>query len=368
MKVGIPKEIKPAERRVAATPAGVKALTDHGHKVFVEAGAGIGSGFMNDEYLQAGAEMCERAQDVWTETEMILKVKEPIEPEFSWMRPGQSLFTYLHLAADQELTEKLLDKKVVGIAYETVQLEDGTLPLLAPMSEVAGALSIQMGAYCLEAKNGGKGILLSGLPGIKPARVSIIGGGVAGLAAAMVAEGIGARTYILDVNSSRLRYIRQVMGGRVVTLKSNPASIEEECLVSDLVIGTVLVPGAKAPKLISRDLVRRMQPGSAIVDVSVDQGGCAETTRPTTHEAPIYIEEGVVHYCVANMPGAVPRSSTIALTNETFTYTLAIAEKGWQKAMAEDTALKRGLNVCDGHVICAPVAECFGLPYKDLGL
>jgi alanine dehydrogenase len=296
MKVGIPKEIKPAERRVAATPAGVKALTD------------------------------------------------------------------------QELTEKLLDKKVVGIAYETVQLEDGTLPLLAPMSEVAGALSIQMGAYCLEAKNGGKGILLSGLPGIKPARVTIIGGGVAGLAAAMVAEGIGARTYILDVNFSRLRYIREVMGGRVVTLKSNPASIEEECLVSDLVIGTVLVPGAKAPRLISRDLVRRMQPGSAIVDVSVDQGGCAETTRPTTHEAPIYIEEGVVHYCVANMPGAVPRSSTIALTNETFTYTLAIAEKGWQKAMADDPTLKCGLNVCDGHVICAPVAECFGLPYKDLGL
>jgi alanine dehydrogenase len=367
MKVGIPKETKPAERRVAATPAGVKALTDHGHKVFVEAGAGIGSGFMNDEYLQAGAEICERAQDVWTEAEMILKVKEPIEPEFSWMRPGQILFTYLHLAADQELTEKLLDKKVVGIAYETVQLEDGTLPLLAPMSEVAGALSIQMGAYCLEAKNGGKGMLLSGLPGIKPARVTIIGGGVAGLAAAMVAEGIGARTYILDVNSSRLRYIREVMGGRVVTLKSNPASIEEECVVSDLVIGAVLVPGAKAPKLISRDLFRRMQPGSAMVDVSVDQGGCAETTRPTTHEAPIYIEEGVVHYCVANMPGAVPRSSTIALTNETFTYTLAIAEKGWQKAMADDPTLKCGLNVWDGHVICAPVAECFGLPYKDLG-
>jgi alanine dehydrogenase len=368
MKVGVPKEIKSAERRVAATPSGVKALTDHGHKVFVEAGAGIGSGFVDDEYLQAGAEMCERAQDVWTEAEMILKVKEPIEPEFSWMRPGQILFTYLHLAADQELTEKLLDKKVVGIAYETVQLEDGTLPLLAPMSEVAGALSIQMGAYCLEAKNGGKGILLSGLPGIKPARVTIIGGGVAGLAAAMVAEGIGARTYILDINSSRLRYIREVMGGRVLTLKSNPASIEEECLVSDLVIGAVLVPGAKAPKLISRDLVRRMQPGSAIVDVSVDQGGCAETTRPTTHEAPIYIEEEVVHYCVANMPGAVPRSSAIALTNETFTYTLAIAEKGWQKAMADDPTLKCGLNVCDGHVIFVPVAECFGLPYKDLGL
>lgn len=368
MKIGVPKEIKLAERRVAATPAGVKALTDHEHQVFVEAGAGVGSGFLDEAYLQAGAKLLERAEDIWGEADMILKVKEPIGPEFEWMRPGQILFTYLHLAADRELTDKLLARQVVGIGYETVQLDDGTLPLLAPMSEVAGALSIQMGAYCLEAKNGGMGILLSGLPGIKPARVTIIGGGMAGLAAAMVADGIGARVYILDVNSSRLRYIREVMSGRVVTLNSNPVSIEEECLVSNLVIGTVLIPGAKAPKLISRDLVKRMQAGSAIVDVSVDQGGCVETTRPTTHEEPTYVEEGVVHYCVTNMPGAVPRTSTIALTNETFTYVLAIAEKGWQKAMADNPALRRGLNVCNGQVICAPVAESFGLPCTDLDL
>jgi len=368
MKIGVPKEIKPAERRVSATPAGVKALTVHKHQVYVETGAGFGSGFLDEAYLKSGAKLLDRAEDIWGEADMILKVKEPIGPEFDWMRPGQILFTYLHLAADRELTEILLDKKIIGIGYETVQLEDGTLPLLAPMSEVAGALSIQMGAYCLEAKNGGMGILLSGLPGIKPARVTIIGGGVAGLAAAIVADGIGARVYILDVNSSRLRYIREVMSGRVVTLNSNPAIIEEECLVSHLVIGTVLIPGAKAPKLISRDLVKRMQAGSAIVDVSVDQGGCAETTRPTTHEEPTYVEEGVVHYCVTNMPGAVPRTSTIALTNETFAYVLAIAEKGWQKAMADDPALRRGLNVCNGHVICAPVAESFDIPCADLDL
>jgi len=366
MKIGVPKEIKQAERRVAVTPAGVRALTAHNHQVYVETGAGVGSGFLDEAYLQAGAKLLDRAEDIWGEAEMILKVKEPIGTEFDWMRPGQIIFTYLHLAADRELTEKLLDKKIIGIGYETVQLEDGTLPLLAPMSEVAGALSIQMGAYCLEAKNGGMGILLSGLPGIKPARVTIIGGGVAGLAAAIVADGIGARVYILDVNSSRLRYIREIMSGRVVTLNSNPASIEEECLASDLVIGTVLIPGAKAPKLISRDLVKRMQPGSAIVDISVDQGGCAETTRPTTHENPIFVEEGIVHYCVANMPGAVPRTSTMALTNETFAYVLAIAEKGWQKAMADDLALRRGLNVCNGQIICAAVAESFGLPCTDL--
>jgi alanine dehydrogenase len=305
MKIGVPKEIKLAERRVAATPAGVKALTDHEHQVYVEAGAGVGSGFLDEAYLQAGAKLLERAEDIWGEADMILKVKEPIGPEFEWMRPGQILFTYLHLAADRELTDKLLAKQVVGMA---------------------------------------------------------------GLAAAMVADGIGARVYILDVNSSRLRYIREVMSGRVVTLNSNPVSIEEECLVSNLVIGTVLIPGAKAPKLISRDLVKRMQAGSAIVDVSVDQGGCVETTRPTTHEEPTYVEEGVVHYCVTNMPGAVPRTSTIALTNETFTYVLAIAEKGWQKAMADNPALRRGLNVCNGQVICAPVAESFGLPCTDLDL
>jgi alanine dehydrogenase len=361
MKIGVPKEIKPAEKRVAATPANVKVLADYNHQVFVEKGAGEGSGFFDEAYRQAGAELLDRPEDVWGEADMIVKVKEPIGPEFDRMKPGQILFTYLHLAADQGLTTELLQRKIIGIGYETVQLPDGTLPLLAPMSEVAGALSIQMGAYCLEAKNAGMGILLSGVPGVRPARITIIGGGVAGMAAAIVASGIGASVSILDINPARLAYIRDVMGGRVVTISSNPANIEEECLGSHLVIGTVLIPGAKAPKLISRHLLRRMQRGSAIVDISVDQGGCAETTRPTTHEDPIYVEEGVVHYCVANMPGAVPRTSTIALTNATFTYVLAIADKGWQKAMKGDPTLRRGLNLYDGKITCDAVAESFGM-------
>jgi alanine dehydrogenase len=362
MKIGVPREIKPSERRVALPPQCVKILSDRRHQVFVEKGAGAGSGFSDHSYAKAGAQMLEEARDVWEEADMIVKVKEPMGPEFEWMREGQALFTYLHLAADRKLTDNLLARRVVGIGYETVQLDDGTLPLLAPMSEVAGALSVQEGAYCLEAKNGGKGILLSGVPGVRPARVVIIGGGVAGLSAATVAAGIGARVSILDINHVRLGYIRDVMQGRVVTINSNPANIEEECLSSDLVICTVLIPGARAPKLISRDLVRRMQPGSAVVDISIDQGGCAETSRPTTHENPIYLEEGVVHYCVSNMPGAVPRTSTIALTNATFTYVLALAEKGWQKAVAEDPALRMGLNVFDGKILCRAVAESFHLP------
>jgi alanine dehydrogenase len=365
MKIGVPKEIKPAENRVALTPAGVKALIDHKHEVLVEASAGVGSGFFDEAYAQAGARMVLRADELWEEADMVTKVKEPIGPEFSWMKPGQILFTYLHLAASGELTQQILAKKIVAIGYETVQLQDGTLPLLAPMSEVAGALSVQMGAYCLEAKNGGMGILLSGVPGVRPARVAVIGAGVAGMAAATVASGIGARVSILDVNPARLAYIRDVMQGRVVTINSNPANIEEECLNSDLVICTVLIPGAKAPKLLSRGLVGRMKKGSAIVDISIDQGGCAETSRATTHENPIYIEEGVVHYCVANMPGAVPRTSTIALTNATFNYVLAVAEKGWQKAVAEDPALRRGLNVYEGKIVCKPVADAFGLEYTQ---
>jgi alanine dehydrogenase len=368
MNIGIPREIKQAEKRVAATPAGVKALTAHGHRVYVEATAGIGSGFQDEAYAQAGAKLLKKAQSVWEKADMILKVKEPIGPELEYMKPGQVLFTYLHLAAARELTENILQKKIIGIGYETVQLQDGSLPLLAPMSEVAGALSVQMGASCLEAKNGGMGILLSGVPGVRPARVTVIGAGVAGLAAATVASGIGARVSILDINPVRLAYIRDVMQGRVVTVNSNPANIEEECLGSDLVICTVLIPGAKAPKLISRNLVRRMKNGSAIVDISIDQGGCTETSRPTTHEDPIYIEEGVVHYCVANMPGAVPRTSTIALTNATFAYVLALAEKGWKKAIAEDPALRNGLNVCEGKVTCKPVAEVFGLKYSEIKL
>ena len=361
MIIGVPKEIKPAENRVSATPAGVKALSDHGHKILVEAGAGQGSGFLDEAYVEAGATILNSADEVWAGAEMIIKVKEPIGPEFDRMKPGQILYTYLHLAADKELTRKLLDRKIVGIAYETVQLPDGTLPLLAPMSEVAGRLSVQMGAYCLEAKNGGMGILLSGVSGVRPARVTVLGGGVAGLAAASIAVGMKAQVAILDINPARLRYIEDIYGDRLVTVMSNPATIEREVLGSHLVISSVLIPGASAPKLISRDLVQRMMPGSAIVDIAVDQGGCAETIRPTTHQDPIYVEEGVVHYAVTNMPGAVPRTSTIALTNVTLGYALAIANQGWQKAMMNDHALKLGLNVVDGALVCKPVADSFDM-------
>jgi alanine dehydrogenase len=365
MKIGVPREIKPAENRVGTTPAGVKALVEAGHQVFVEREAGQGSGFSDREYARSGATLLERAQDVWAEAEMVVKVKEPIGPEFEAMRPGQILFTYLHLAADRELTERLLDREVVGVAYETVQQPDGSLPLLAPMSEVAGRLSIQMGAYCLEATHGGLGILLSGVSGVRPARVAVLGGGVAGLAAAVVAAGVGARVSILDVNPERLRYLQEILGGRLATVMSNPASVEEECLQSHLVIGSVLIPGAKAPKLIDRDLLRRMMPGSALVDIAVDQGGCSQTSRPTTHQEPTFVEEGVVHYCVANMPGAVPRTSTMALTNVTLPYALAMAGKGWERAMADDPALAKGLNVCQGQVVCPPVAEAFDLPLAE---
>jgi alanine dehydrogenase len=361
MKIGIPKEIKQAEKRIAATPAGVKAFIDHNHQVFVEKGAGLGSGFEDEEFIRAGARILDNPDDVWGESDMIIKVKEPIGPEFYRMRPGQILYTYLHLAADRELTQKLLDRKILGIAYETVQLDDGSLPLLSPMSEVAGRLSVQMGAFSLEAKNGGMGILLSGVSGVRPARVTIIGGGVAGLSAAVVAVGIGAQVSILDNNPLRLRYLEDITDSRLVTIMSNPANIEEECINSHLVIGSVLIPGAKAPKLITRHIVRRMMPGSAIVDISVDQGGCCETSHPTTHEDPTFIEERVVHYCVANMPGAVPRTSTIALTNVTLTYGLAIATKGVEKAMAEDPALRKGLNVVDGQVCYPAVADAFDM-------
>jgi len=361
MKIGIPREIKSAEKRVAATPSGVKAFIDHNHQVFVEKGAGLGSGFRDEEYVKAGAKILDNPDDVWGEADMVIKVKEPIGPEFDRMKPGQILYTYLHLAADQNLTQKLLESKIVGVAYETVQLDDGSLPLLSPMSEVAGRLSIQMGAYSLESKNGGMGILLSGVSGVRPARVTVIGGGVAGLSAATVAVGIGARVSILDNNPLRLRYLEDITDSRLVTIMSNPANIEEECVNSHLVIGSVLIPGAKAPKLITRDIIRRMMPGSAIVDISVDQGGCCETTRPTTHEDPTFLVDDVVHYCVANMPGAVPRTSTIALTNVTLAYGLEIANKGLEKAMADDPALRKGLNVMNGQVCYPAVADTFGM-------
>ncbi len=368
MRIGVPKEIKNHEYRIGLTPAGVRELASHGHEIMVQRDGGKAIGLTDDLYQRAGAEVVDTPEEIFARADMIIKVKEPIGPEFDRMKSGQILFTYLHLAADQELTEKLLDRQIIGVAYETVQLPDGSLPLLAPMSEVAGRLSIQMGAYCLEAKNGGMGILLSGVSGVRPARVAVLGGGVAGLAAATVAVGMGAQVSILDINPARLRYIEDVMGGRLVTVMSNPANVEEECLQSHLVIGSVLIPGAKAPNLIDRELLRRMTPGSALVDIAVDQGGCCETTRPTTHEDPTFIEEEVVHYCVANMPGAVPRTSTIALTNVTLAYALAIANKGWRRALADDPALALGLNICRGQVICSPVAKAFGLACSSIDL
>lgn len=361
MKIGIPKEIKKIEKRVAVTPAGVARFVNNGHTVYVEKHAGLGSNIPDAEFEKKGAVILSGADDVWAEADMIVKVKEPVAEEFQRMRPGQVLFTYLHLAAEKKLTLKMLEMNVVGIAYETVQKTDGSLPLLAPMSEVAGRLSVQMGCMCLESKNEGRGVLLSGVPGVRPAEVVILGGGISGLSAAHLAVGMGARVTLLDIDVQRLRAIEDLFHSRIVTLMSNPSNIEACVSQADLVIGAVLIPGAKAPKLITRDMVRSMKKGSAIVDVAIDQGGCAETSRPTTHDAPLYVEEGVVHYCVTNMPGAVPLTSTFALTNVTVPYALALADKGWEKALADDPALARGLNVAEGKICNPNVAEALGL-------
>ena len=361
MIIGVPKEIKASERRVSMTPQGVDALVAHHHRVLVEKGAGEGSGFSDKEYLKAGAVLVDKREEVWAEAEMVVKVKEPLEPEFTLMKPGQVLFTYLHLAADRDLTLKLLERRVVGIGYETVQEKDGSLPLLRPMSEIAGRASILAGGMCLEARHGGKGILLCGASGVPPAKIVILGAGVAGANACKVALGIGARVSILDIRPERLSYLHDITQGHITTFISNRMTIAEEILDADLVIGSVLIPGAHAPKLVTRPMLKRMRPGSAIVDISVDQGGCFETTRPTTHEAPTFIEEGIVHYCVANIPGAYPRTSTLALTNATFPYVLQIADKGYPKAFEENEALRKGLNVIDGKVICEGVAETFNL-------
>ncbi len=350
MIVGVPKEIKEEEKRVAITPAGVSALTSRGHKVLVEKGAGVGSSLLDREYRRAGAEMVEDAREVWANSEMVLKVKEPLGPELDYLRPGLILFTYLHLAANLALARALLDKKVNAIAYETIQLEDGSLPLLAPMSEVAGRLAVQVGAWCLQAPNGGRGILLSGASGVRPGKVVILGAGIAGASACQVAVGMGAHVSILDINPARLRYVHDILGGHVTTVMSNGANIEEEVTSADLVIGSVLIPGARTPKLIPARLVGAMKKGSALVDLSIDQGGCAETSRPTSHRKPVYVESGVVHYCVTNMPALVPHTSTFALTNATLSYALAIAERGFEAAMDEDSALRRGLNTAEGKV------------------
>lgn len=361
MRIGIPKEITADERRVAITPNGVAALVAHGHTVLVEHGAGVGSNLGDEAFRAAGAAVV-TPDAVWDQAEMILKVKEPLAPELAHLRPDLILFTYLHLAAHEQLTRTLIERRVRAVAYETIQNDDGSLPVLAPMSEVAGRLAIQAGSWCLEASNGGRGVLLSGVAGVRPGKVVILGAGISGTSACQVAVGLGAHVSILDIDSSRLRYVHDILGGHVTTVMSNPGNIKEEIATADLVVGAVLIPGAKAPKLLSRALLASMPTGAALVDISIDQGGCAETSRPTTHHAPIYVEEGIVHYCVANMPGAVPHTATFALTNATLTYALALADRGFEDAVAADAALRRGVNVADGAVRHPAVAAALDLP------
>ncbi len=360
MKIGVPREIKNHEYRVAITPAGVMEMVRHGHEVFIEQDAGIGSSISNEEYVKAGAKMLATADEVWQTGDMIMKVKEPIAAEYDRMREGQLLFTYLHLAAEQKCTDALLKNKVTGVAYETVELTDRSLPLLAPMSEVAGRLAPQVGAYSLMRANGGRGVLLGGVPGVKPAKVVVLGGGVSGLHSAQIALGMGADVTILDLNIPRLRQIDLAFNGAIKTLASNAFAIEQECLAADLVIGAVLVPGAKAPKLVSNELVSRMKPGSVLVDIAIDQGGCFEDSHATTHADPTYTVHNSVFYCVANMPGSVPNTSTYALTNVTLPYAVALANKGWKQALKDDKALALGLNTHAGKVTYPAVAEAFG--------
>lgn len=361
MIVGVPKEIKKAENRVAIVPAGVEILTRNGHKVLIEKGAGLGSGITDKAYGDAGAEIVASNTEVFARSEMIMKVKEPLEAEYPLFREGQIVFTYFHLAPVPDLTRAMLKAKIIGIAYETIQLDDGSLPLLVPMSEVAGRMSIQVGEYTLQKERGGRGVLLGGVPGVDPANVVIIGGGVVGTNAAKMAIGTGANVAILDVDLNRLRYLDDIFGGAVKTVMSNRYNVERLIAHADLVIGGVLVAGARAPKLITREMLSVMKEGSVIVDVAVDQGGCVETTKPTYHDDPTFVVDGVVHYCVANMPGAVARTSTFALTNATLPYALKIADNGYKKALKSDPALMKGLNVIDGKLACAPVAAAQGL-------
>ena len=366
MKVGIPREIKNHEYRVAITPAGVFELVRHGHEVVIETDAGVGSSIPNADYVLAGATILATADEVWASAEMILKVKEPIAVEYPRMRAGQVLFTYLHLAADRPLTEELAKRKVTAIAYETVELADGSLPLLAPMSEVAGRLAPQVGAQALMRAHGGRGVLMGGVSGTYAAKVVVIGAGVSGANAAAIALGMQAEVLLLDRNIARLRQMDAIYQGHMQTVASNAYEIERACLDADLVIGAVLVPGAKAPKLVTNELVSRMKPGSVLVDIAIDQGGCFEDSRPTTHADPTYTVHNSVFYCVANMPGAVPNTSTYALTNVTLPYALALADKGWKQALREDHALALGLNAYDGQVTYGAVAEGFGMPRASL--
>lgn len=366
MIVGLPKEIKDNEYRVGLTPAGVRALTDAGHRVVVERGAGEGSGFENELYQRAGATLLDSPDEVWQQGEMIVKVKEPVAPEYPRMREGQMLFTYLHLAPDKELTKQLLERKVTGIAYETITDRRGSLPLLTPMSEVAGRMAIQIGAHYLEKMGGGRGVLLGGVPGVPAARVVIIGGGVVGTNAAKIAVGMGAHVTIIDNNLDRLRELDDIFLSKISTLASSAYMIHDAISQADLIVGAVLVPGAAAPKLVTRNMLKDVPNGAVIVDVAVDQGGCIETTHPTTHSNPTYYVEGVLHYCVANMPGAVPRTSTFALTNATLPYALKLANKGFIEAITRDPGLKAGVNTYAGKVAYEAVAVDQGLEYTPL--
>lgn len=366
MIVGVPKEIKNNENRVALTPAGVAEMIKNGHKVYVQATAGMGSGFSDADYSHAGAIILPTIEEVYAIAEMIIKVKEPIESEYKLIKPDQILFTYFHFASYEPLTNAMINSGAICIAYETVELPDRSLPLLVPMSEVAGRMSIQEGAKYLEKTFGGYGVLLGGVPGVPPAKVLIIGGGIVGTEAAKMAGGLGADVTIMDVSLKRLRYLDDIMPANVKTLMSNEYNIREMVRTHDVIIGAVLIPGAVAPKLVTRDMLATMKPGTVLVDVAVDQGGCFETTVPTTHDHPTFVIDNVIHYCVANMPGAVPRTSTLALTNATLPYAIQIANKGWKKACTESEPLQKGLNVVKGKVVYKGVAEAFGLTYNDV--
>lgn len=361
MKVGVPKEIKNNECRVGMTPAGVAELVKRGHTVFVQNTAGTGSGFADEMYAEAGAVILPDMESVYREAEMIVKVKEPIEPEYSLVREGQVVFTYFHFACERELTEAMMRSKAVCIAYETVQLADGTLPLLVPMSEVAGRMATINGAYYLQKSKGGKGKLICGVPGVKPAKVLVLGGGIVGQAAARVAAGMGADVTIADISLPLLRRLNDVMPPNVNTLYSSQHNIRRELRDVDIVIGSVLIRGDKAPHLITRDMLKLMEPGTVLVDVAIDQGGCFETSRPTTHSDPVYEIDGIIHYAVANIPGAVPNTSTVALTDATLKYAVALADKGWEKACADDPALAQGVNIAGGKIVFKPIADVFGL-------
>jgi alanine dehydrogenase len=364
--VGIPREVKNHEYRVAITPAGVHELVRNGHEVVIESGAGAGSSITNEDYAGAGATILDSADEVWERGDLILKVKEPIASEYARMREGQTLFTYLHLAADRPLTEELAKRKVTAIAYETVELPDRSLPLLAPMSEVAGRLAPQVGAYTLMRASGGRGVLMGGVSGVRAAKVVVIGAGVSGMNAAAIAVGMHAQVTVLDLSIPRLREADAIYRGHLETVASNAFEVEKACLDADLVIGAVLVPGAKAPKLVSNDLVSRMKPGSVLVDIAIDQGGCFEDSHPTTHADPTFSVHDTVFYCVANMPGAVPNTSTYALTNVTLPYAVALANKGWEQACRDDKALALGLNTHGGAVVYGPVAEAHGMSHVEL--